>query len=134
VEEHVALLSFINATPNSFNVSESSPKWRAVHQKMLEVYQQMNVAPQQSTALHGHFVELYSALKQGICALSLQSGAPKCLTNLTDANRKFQPKKWWSCTTVVETSRPFIDDSADVLDELFHPTYDCLAGLGVCLR
>jgi hypothetical protein len=96
VEEHVALLSFINATPNSFNVSESSPKWRAVHQKMLEVYQQMNVAPQQSTALHGHFVELYSALKQGICALSLQSGAPKCLTNLTDANRKFQPKKWWS--------------------------------------
>ena len=31
-------------------------------------------------------------------------------------------------------SRPFIDDSADVLDELFHPTYDCLAGLDVCLR
>ncbi len=119
-EEHVAMPSFI-----SFNASESSPKWRAVHQKMLEVYQQMNVAPQQSTTLHGHFVELYSALKQGILALSLQSGAPKCPTNLTDAdveesveyvnallemlrsNRKFQPKKVVECgsfTTIVETS------------------------------
>jgi hypothetical protein len=29
-------------------------------------------------------------------------------------------------------SRPI--NSADVLDELFHPTYDCLAGLDVCLR
>ncbi len=44
-EEHVALLSCISATPNSFNASESSPEWKAVHQKMLEVYHQMGVAP-----------------------------------------------------------------------------------------
>jgi hypothetical protein len=37
-------------------------------------------------------------------------------------------------TNLKKESRPFIDDSADVLDELFHPTYDCLAGLDVCLR
>jgi hypothetical protein len=45
VEEHVALLSFISATPNLFHSSESSPEWRAFHQKMLEVYQQMGAAP-----------------------------------------------------------------------------------------
>jgi hypothetical protein len=60
------------------------------------------------------FVDLYSALKQGIHALSLQSGAPKCPTNangvadeesvayvkalfkMLQLNRKFQSKKWWS--------------------------------------
>jgi hypothetical protein len=44
-EEHVAQLSFISATPISFNASESSPEWRSVHQKIPEVYQQMGVAP-----------------------------------------------------------------------------------------
>jgi hypothetical protein len=38
------------------------------------------------------------------------------------------------CNKIDKQSRPFIDDSADVLDELFHPTYDCLARLDVCLR
>ncbi len=105
-EEHVALLSCISATPNSFNASESSPEWRAVQQKMLDVYQ-MGVAPQQSTTLLRHFVDLYNALKQVIHALSLQSSAPKCPTNAADvddeesmsyvkaSNRKFLPKKWW---------------------------------------
>jgi hypothetical protein len=53
---------------------------------MLEVYNQMGVAPQQSQTLQGHFAYLYSAVKQGICTLSLQSGAPKCPTNATDVN------------------------------------------------
>jgi hypothetical protein len=44
-EEHLVLLSCISATPSSFNASESSPEWRAAHQKMLEVYNQMGVAP-----------------------------------------------------------------------------------------
>ncbi len=44
-EEQVALLSCISATPNSFNASESSPEGRAVHQKMLEAYNQMGVGP-----------------------------------------------------------------------------------------
>jgi hypothetical protein len=39
------LLSCISATPNSFNASESSPEWRAVHHKRLEVHHQMGVAP-----------------------------------------------------------------------------------------
>jgi hypothetical protein len=69
----------ISATPNSFNASESSPKWRAAHQKILEVYQQMKVAPQQSTTLHGHFVELYSALKQGLHAYLFRVVLPNVL-------------------------------------------------------
>jgi hypothetical protein len=126
-EEHAAMLSFISATPNSFNASESSPEWRAVHQKMLDVYKQMNVAPRQSTTLHGHFVDLYSALKQGIRALSLQSGAPKCPTNLTDAvdeesevyvkallemlqsDKKFSPKKWWSVEVTQQLLKLHLD-------------------------
>ncbi len=126
-EEYVALLSCVSATPNSFNGSESSPKWRAAHQKMLEVYHQMGVAPRQSTTLQGHFVDLYSALKQGICALSLQSGAPKCPTNATEVDneesvsnvkalfemlqskRKFQPKKWWSVEVTQQLLKLHLD-------------------------
>jgi len=46
VEKPVVLLSCISATANSFNVNKSSPEWRAVCQKMLEVYCQMGVAPE----------------------------------------------------------------------------------------
>ncbi len=74
----------------------------------------MGVIPRQSTTLHSHFVELYSALKQGIRNLSLQEGYAKCPTSLvegdesgdeyvntlfellTSDSKKFQPKKWWS--------------------------------------
>jgi hypothetical protein len=70
---------------------------------------------------------LYSALKQGICALSLQSGAPKCPTNLTNAddeesvvyvkallemlqsNRKFSPKKWWSVEVTQQLLKLHLD-------------------------
>jgi hypothetical protein len=81
---------------------------------MLEVYQQMGFPAPQSTTLQGYFVEMYSALKQGICAFSLMSGAPKCPTKVENndnselalyvealfamlqSNKKFQLKKWWS--------------------------------------
>jgi hypothetical protein len=66
VDEHLALLSFIQLVPSSFNASESSPEWKEVHKKMVEVYEAMNVQPRQSSTLHSHFVELYSALKLGI--------------------------------------------------------------------
>jgi hypothetical protein len=68
-EEHLTLLSFITMTPNAFNAGETSLEWRLVHSKMVEVYQGMGVSPRQSTMLHSHFVELYSALKQGIRVL-----------------------------------------------------------------
>jgi hypothetical protein len=80
---------------------------------MVEVYQSMGVSPRQSTTLHSHFVELYSALKQGIRDLLLCDGSPKCPTLLAEGaesevyvktlfevlssdSKKFQPKKWWS--------------------------------------
>jgi hypothetical protein len=78
-EEHLTLLSFINLTPIHLT-SETSPEWRAVHAKMVEVYQGMGVSPWQSTTLNSHFVELYRALKQGIRALSLHDRSPKCPT------------------------------------------------------
>jgi hypothetical protein len=113
-EEHLTLLSFITMTPNAFNASETSLEWRLVHSKMVEVYQGMGVSAGQSTMLHSHFMELYSALKPGIRAHSLREGSPKCPTVITDGaeesesyitalfevlisgSRKFQPKKWWS--------------------------------------
>ncbi len=113
-QKHLFLLSFIRCVPNSFNASETSPEWREVHKKMVEVYLQMSVPPRSSVTLHGHFVELYSALKQGIRSLSLKDGAPKCPSMLIDGDKagddyvsklyevlisdskKFQPKKWWS--------------------------------------
>jgi hypothetical protein len=49
---------------------------------MLEVYQQMGIPARLSTTLQGQLVEMYSALKQGICALYLVSGAPKYPTKV----------------------------------------------------
>jgi hypothetical protein len=53
---------------------------------MVVVYDGMNVKLQLYTALHSHFVELYSALKQTICSLSLDSNAPKCPSEVNDGN------------------------------------------------
>ncbi len=79
--------------------------------------------------MQGHFADLYSALKQGIHALSLQSGAPKCPTNATDvddeesvsyvkasfemlqSNRKFLPKKWWSVEVMQQLSKLHLDSN-----------------------
>jgi len=58
---------------------------------MLEVYQQMGIPARLSTTLQGQLVEMYSALKQGICALYLVSGAPKYPTKVE--------KKWWWWTS-----------------------------------
>ncbi len=99
---------------------------------MVDVYNNMGVIPQQSTTLHSHFVELYSALKQGIRNLSLQEDSPKCPTSfvegdetvdayitalfelLTSDSKKFQPKKWWSPQVIrlllsnhLEYNKPF---------------------------
>jgi hypothetical protein len=66
-EEHSALLKLLMSEPNSFNSSESSPEWRKVHKDMVErYYLQLGVVPRASSTLHSHFVELYSAFKQGL--------------------------------------------------------------------
>jgi hypothetical protein len=115
-EEHSALLKLLMSEPNSFNSSESSPEWRKVHKDMVESYYlQLGVVPRASSTLHSHFVELYSAFKQGVRSPSLVPGAPKCPSSLSEENeeattfyvqslfqlltsdtKKFQPKKWWS--------------------------------------
>ena len=117
-DEHIALLSLIQLVPSSFNASESSPEWREAHKKMVDVYDAMNVQPRQSTTLHSHFVELYSALKLGIRCLSVKSDSPKCPDEIKDDDdsvdiyveallqlllsdsKKFQPRKWWSLSVV----------------------------------
>ena len=70
--EHTALLTYIAAVPDSFNASESSDEWKMVYKAMVQGYY-MNLAlmPRQSTTLQGHFVDLYSGLKQGVRGLSL---------------------------------------------------------------
>jgi len=68
--EHVALLSIISEVPDSFNASESSPHWEAVFKAMVEQFY-LNKSVWSSSALHGHFVDMYSAFKQATCQLSL---------------------------------------------------------------
>jgi hypothetical protein len=38
-DEHAMLLSFISVVPHFFNASETSPEWREVYKKMVEVYE-----------------------------------------------------------------------------------------------
>ncbi len=68
--EHVALLSIISQAPDSFNCSESSPQWEEVYKRMIAKFYQSGPT-QLSGALHGHFVDLYSAFKAGIRNLSI---------------------------------------------------------------
>jgi hypothetical protein len=68
--EHVALLSIMTDTPDSFNALESSPQWEAVFKGMMEQFY-LNKSAQTSSALHGHFVDMYSTFKQAIRQLSL---------------------------------------------------------------
>jgi len=68
--DDVALLSIISEVPDSFNASESSPQWEAVFKAMVEQFY-LNKPVRTSSALHGHFVDMYSAFKQAICQLSL---------------------------------------------------------------
>jgi hypothetical protein len=58
--EHIALSPIISEAPDAFNAGESSPQWVAVYNRMVEEYYNSGNV-RQSTALHGHFVEFYSA-------------------------------------------------------------------------
>jgi len=116
--EHVALLSVISELPDSFNASESSPQWEAVFKAMVEQFY-LNKSVRSSSALHGHFVDMYSAFKQAIRQLSLSPNNKKAptvyvhgdpeveeyldeLDNLLQSGtKKFFSKKWWSREVVV---------------------------------
>ena len=63
--EHVALLSIMSQVPDSFNCSESSPQWEEVYKRMIGEFYQA-ATPRLSSALHGHFVDLYGSFKLGI--------------------------------------------------------------------
>jgi hypothetical protein len=111
--EHVALLSIMSQVPDAFNCSESSPQWDQVYQRMIAEFYQA-AAPRLSSALHGHFVDLYGSLKLGIRNLSQVDTKLKCpveykveddacmeyveaLNNLLSSDsKKYNSKKWWS--------------------------------------
>jgi hypothetical protein len=103
----------MSQVPDSFNCSESPPQWEEVYKRMIAEFYQSGPT-QLSGALHGHFVDLYSAFKLGIRNLSVVDKEKKCpleykagdddlveyveaLNNLlcSDA-KKYQSKKWWS--------------------------------------
>jgi hypothetical protein len=111
------LLSIISQVPDAFNCSESSPQWEEVFKRMIAEFYQSGPS-RLSGALHGHFVDLYSAFKIGIRNLSVVDKEKKCpveyvagdevvgeyveaLNNLlcSDA-KKYQSKKWWSCGVI----------------------------------
>jgi len=111
--EHVALLSIMSQVPDSFNCSESSPQWDQVYQRMIVEFYQA-ATPWVSSALHGHFVDLYGSFKLGIRNLSQVDNKVKCpveykvdddgcqeyveaLNNLLSSDaKKYNSKKWWS--------------------------------------
>ena len=75
--EHVALLSIISEVADAFNCSESSPQWEEVYNRMCtEDYQSQSIWL--SSALHGHFVDLFGSFKLGIRHLSVQDKEKKC--------------------------------------------------------
>jgi hypothetical protein len=113
VEEHVAVLQLMLSDCNAFNASESSVEWQNMHRAMCKnYYLQSKSVPRSSATLHGHVVEMYSALKKGIRNLSLLPGAPKCpkstelseyadsLYSLLISDKKYMPKSWWSVAVV----------------------------------
>jgi hypothetical protein len=75
--EHVALLSIMSQVPDAFNCSESSPQWDQVYQRMIAKFYQA-AAPRLSSALHGHFVDLYGSFKLAIRNLSQVDTKSKC--------------------------------------------------------
>jgi len=110
--EHVALLSIMTDTPDSFNALERSPQWEAVFKAMVEQFY-LKKSAWTSSALHGHFVDMYSTFKQAIHQLSMSPynkkspsvylhGDPEVeayldeLDNLLQSGvKKFYSKKWW---------------------------------------
>jgi len=75
--EHVALLSIMSQVPDAFNCSESSPQWEEVYKRMIAEFYQSGPT-WLSGALHGHFVDLYSAFKVGIRNVSVVDNEKKC--------------------------------------------------------
>jgi hypothetical protein len=118
-EEHVVLLNTFMAVPNSFNAGESSAEWREVYTEMLPFYDGVSAKPRESGTFHGHFCELYSALKSGIHLLSVLTKELLCPTFIENDNEEefityasklyetllskpktFKPWKWWSLEVV----------------------------------
>jgi len=113
----VALLSIMTTVKGAFNVSESSPLWISVYKQMCDEFY-TTTSPRLSSALHGHFVELYSSFKLGIRNLSLLDKSKKCPTTfekgipsvdeyvvsllslLTSDEKKYKSKKWWRVDVV----------------------------------
>jgi hypothetical protein len=110
--EHLFVLQSIELVKDSFGASESSPEWKEVHKLMVEGYYGKLGSGRSSVTLQSHFVEFYSAFKNGTRGLSMLVGAPKCpsnddvdatefdnyVANLLEfllGNKKI-PKKWWS--------------------------------------
>jgi hypothetical protein len=129
-EEHVYLLSGMKTITDSFNASESSPEWKSLYKLMVEQYYKTygyNVRP--SSKLQSHFVDMYSAFKNGIRGLSVVVGAPKCpikfdndagevedFVNALEAHlttKKGSPKKWWSTEVIKLLLELHIDYSKD---------------------
>jgi len=82
-KEHVFILKVVQLISNAFNSGEGSDEWKKVHQEMIISYYQPMKRLRDSSPLHGHFVELYSAFKQGVHTLSVLPNAPKCPTAMT---------------------------------------------------
>jgi hypothetical protein len=68
--EHLFLLQSIELVKDSFGASESSPEWKEVHKLMVEGYYGKLGSGRSSVTLQSHFVEFYSAFKNGINGLS----------------------------------------------------------------
>jgi hypothetical protein len=51
-------------------------------------YLQLGVVPRASSTLHSHFVEFYSAFKQGVRSLSLVPGAPQCPSSVSEGDEE----------------------------------------------
>jgi hypothetical protein len=116
VEEHIAMLAIMKEVPDSFTSSESSEEWKAVYEKTVEHYYVPNGStPRLKSMLHGHFIDMYSAFKQGIRALSLTDKVSlKCpsvmvegegyldalLQQMLSNSKRFHPKKWSNKTVL----------------------------------
>jgi hypothetical protein len=103
----------MSQVPDSFNCSESSPQWEEVYKLMIAEFYQA-AAPRLSSALHGHFVDLYGSFKLGLRNLFQVDTKLKCpveykledkacmeyveeLNNLLSSDsRKYNSMKWWS--------------------------------------
>jgi len=67
------------------NCSESSPQWEDMHNRMCtEYYQSRSICL--SSALHGHFVDLYGSFKLGIRHLSVEDKEKKCPVDFVEGD------------------------------------------------